>query len=310
MPAIHRNRAEIRALFERTIAHGPGPRTEATAIAEAARRHLRAKFLSVPVAVSGANFGVAETGTVCVVESEGNGRMCTTLPEVLVTVMGIEKVLPEWQDLEVFLQLLPRSSTAERMNPYTSLWTGVRDGDGPREFHLVLLDNGRTDVLRDEVGRQALHCIRCSACLNVCPVYSRTGGQAYESVYPGPIGAILTPQLKGLGRARRRCRGPRRLCGACYEACPVKIDIPSVLIHLRARVVREEQSRWEPERLAMDAVGGVFGSRKRYEAAQRLARLGRGPLAKLPVPGWTAMRELPEVPAQTFREWWRERRAG
>ena len=172
------------------------------------------------------------------------------------------------------------------MNPYTSLWTGVRDGDGPREFHLVLLDNGRTDVLRDEVGRQALHCIRCSACLNVCPVYSRTGGQAYESVYPGPIGAILTPQLKGLDQAPT-LPWASSLCGACYEACPVKIDIPSVLIHLRARVVREEQSRWEPERLAMDAVGGVFGSRRRYEAAQRLSKLGRGPLSKLPVPGWT-----------------------
>jgi L-lactate dehydrogenase complex protein LldF len=309
VPAIHKNRAEIRALFERTIAKGQDLGWEATAIAEAARRHLRAKFLSVGVAVSGANFGIAETGTICVVESEGNGRMCTTLPEVLVTVMGIEKVLPRWQDLEVFLQLLPRSSTAERMNPYTSLWTGVRAGDGPREFHLVLLDNGRTDVLRDEVGRQALHCIRCSACLNVCPVYSRTGGEAYDSVYPGPIGAILTPQLKGLGEAPT-LPWASSLCGACYEACPVKIDIPSVLIHLRARVVREEQSRWEPERLAMDAVGAVFASRKRYETAQRLSRLGRGPLAKLPVPGWTAMRELPEVPAQTFREWWRERRAG
>jgi L-lactate dehydrogenase complex protein LldF len=309
VPAIHKNRAEIRALFERTIAQGQDLGWEASGIAEAARRHLRAKFLSVGMAVSGANFGIAETGTVCVVESEGNGRMCTTLPEVLVTVMGIEKVLPRWQDLEVFLQLLPRSSTAERMNPYTSLWTGVRAGDGPREFHLVLLDNGRTDVLRDEVGRQALHCIRCSACLNVCPVYSRTGGEAYDSVYPGPIGAILTPQLKGLGEAPT-LPWASSLCGACYEACPVKIDIPSVLIHLRARVVREEQARWEPERLAMDAVGAMFASRRRYEAAQRLSKLGRGPLAKLPVPGWTAMRELPEVPAQTFREWWRERRAG
>ena len=151
VPAIHRNRMEIKALFERTITDEKLG-TEASAIAEAARRHLRAKFLSVPVAVSGANFGVAETGTVAVVESEGNGRMCTTLPKVLVTVMGIEKVLPEWRDLEVFLQLLPRSSTAERMNPYTSLWTGVRPGDGPEEFHLVLLDGGRTDVLADEVG--------------------------------------------------------------------------------------------------------------------------------------------------------------
>ncbi len=153
----------------------------------------------MPVAISGANFGVAETGSIAVVESEGNGRMCTTLPRVLITLMGIEKVLPEWRDLEVMLQLLPRSSTAERMNPYTSIWTGVREGDGPQEFHLVLLDAGRSAVLADEVGRQALHCIRCSACLNVCPVYSRVGGHAYESVYPGPIGAILTPQLAGPG---------------------------------------------------------------------------------------------------------------
>jgi L-lactate dehydrogenase complex protein LldF len=309
VPAIHKNRAEIKALFERTIAKGEDLGWEASAIAEAARRHLREKFLSVPVAVSGANFGVAETGTICVVESEGNGRMCTTLPDVLVSVMGIEKVLPEWRDLEVFLQLLPRSSTAERMNPYTSLWTGVREGDGPQEFHLVLLDNGRTRVLADEVGRQALHCIRCSACLNVCPVYSRAGGAAYDSVYPGPIGAILTPQLRGLGEAPT-LPWASSLCGACYEACPVKIDIPSVLIHLRARVVREEKSRLSGEGVAMAAAAKVFSTRRRYERAQKLSKLGRGPLGRVPVPGWSAMRDLPEVPESTFREWWRERRAG
>jgi L-lactate dehydrogenase complex protein LldF len=310
VPAIHKNRAEIRALFERTIARGQHLGWEASAIAEAARRHLREKFLTVGAAISGANFGIAETGTVCVVESEGNGRMCTTLPDVLVTVMGIEKILPEWRDLEVFLQLLPRSSTGERMNPYTSLWTGVREGDGPREFHLILLDNGRTDVLADEVGRQALHCIRCSACLNVCPVYSRTGGHAYESVYPGPIGAILTPQLRGLDQAPT-LPWASSLCGACYEVCPVKIDIPSVLVHLRGRVVREQKKRSDREALAMAAVGKVFSSRRRYEAAQRLVKLGRGPLEHLggPLSGWTAMRELPDVPDQTFREWWRERRA-
>ena len=159
----------------------------------------------------------------------------------------------------------------------------------------MLLDNGRTQTLADEVGRQALHCIRCSACLNVCPVYSRTGGQAYESVYPGPIGAILTPQLRGLGQAPT-LPWASSLCGACYEACPVKIDIPSVLIHLRGRVVREEKKRTDPERLAMDVVGKVFSSRKRYEGAQKLSKLGRGPLGKLPVPGWSTMRELPEVP--------------
>jgi L-lactate dehydrogenase complex protein LldF len=310
VPAIHRNREEIRDLFAHTIAAGEELASDPPALAEMARRHLRAKFLSVSMAVSGANFAVAESGAVCVVESEGNGRFCTTLPEVLVTVMGIEKVLSEWRDLEVMLQLLPRSSTGERMNPYTSLWTGVTEGDGPREFHLVLLDNGRTDVLADEQGRQALRCIRCSACLNVCPVYSRTGGHAYESVYPGPIGAILTPQLRGLGQAPT-LPWASSLCGACYEVCPVKIDIPSVLIHLRGRVVREERSRLDPEGATMRAVARAFGSRRRYEVAQRLARLGRGPLARLPfgpLAGWTAMRELPEVPAQTFREWWRGRR--
>jgi L-lactate dehydrogenase complex protein LldF len=308
VPAIHKNRAEIRALFERTIAQGQELGLEAGDIAEAARRHLREKFLSVPVAVSGANFAVAETGTVLVVESEGNGRMCTTLPEVLVTVMGIEKVLPEWRDLEVFLQLLPRSSTAERMNPYTSMWTGIRPDDGPREFHLVLLDAGRTDVLADAVGRQALHCIRCSACLNVCPVYSRVGGEAYDSVYPGPIGAILSPQLFGLERYQT-LPWASSLCGACYDACPVKIDIPSVLVHLRAQVVRERRRRVDPERLAMGALARVFMSPGRYERAQRLARGGNGPLGRLPGPwsGWTAMRELPDVPQQTFRDWWRER---
>jgi L-lactate dehydrogenase complex protein LldF len=305
VPAIHRNRLEIKALFERTITDETLG-TEASAIAEAARRHLRAKFLSVPMAVSGANFGIAETGTVVVVESEGNGRMCTTLPRVLVTVMGIEKVLPEWRDLEVFLQLLPRSSTAERMNPYTSLWTGVRPDDGPQEFHLVLLDGGRTSVLADEVGRQALHCIRCSACLNVCPVYSRVGGQAYESVYPGPIGAVLSPQLFGLDK-HPTLPWASSLCGACYDACPVKIEIPSLLVHLRGRVIREEKSRFSPEALAMKTVAGVFSSRPRYERAQKLARLGRGPLAKAALPGWTAMRELPQPPRETFREWWRQR---
>ncbi len=260
----------------------------------------------MPVAISGANFGIAETGTIAVVESEGNGRMCTTLPKVLVTLMGIEKILPEWRDLEVFLQLLPRSSTAERMNPYTSLWTGVRPNDGPQEFHLVLLDGGRSSVLADEVGRQALHCIRCSACLNVCPVYERVGGRAYESVYPGPIGAILTPQLRGLDQAPT-LPWASSLCGACYEVCPVKIDIPTVLVHLRGRVVREEKSRLSPEALAMKAMAAAFGSRRRYEAAQRLARLGRGPLAKAALPGWTAMRDLPEPPKETFRDWWKHR---
>ena len=313
VPAIHLNRAEIRELFRRELGL-EDLSDQPAALTEAARAHLRAKFLSARMGVSGANFAVAETGTVCVVESEGNGRMCTTLPELLVTVMGIEKVVPAWRDMEVFLQLLPRSSTGERMNPYTSFWTGVRDDDGPREFHLVLLDNGRTDALGDAVGRQALRCIRCSACLNVCPVYSRTGGHAYESVYPGPIGAILTPQLQGVDRAGSLPYASS-LCGACYEVCPVRIDIPRVLTHLRARVV-EEGDGGRGERLGMRALARAFSDRRRYERLQRLARAGQWPLARSgrierspgPLSAWTATRDLRPVPDQTFREWWRERR--
>jgi L-lactate dehydrogenase complex protein LldF len=306
VPAIHRNRDEIRELFERTIAAGRQLDDDPSALTAAAREHLRELFLRVPFAVSGANFAIAETGTTLVVESEGNGRMCTTLPEVLVTVMGIEKVLPAWRDLEVFLQLLPRSSTGERMNPYTSLWSGVRPGDGPREFHLVLLDNGRTNVLADEVGRAALHCIRCSACLNVCPVYSRVGGHAYDSVYPGPIGAILTPQLHGL-EAAPSLPWASSLCGACFEVCPVAIDIPRLLVHLRGRVTREVRAGRRAERTGMKLVAWAFATRRRYELAQRLRRLGRGPLANAAAAPWARSRELPEPPAQTFREWWRER---
>src|ERR671927_776314 len=239
VPAIHKNRAEIREIFLREMPGvDPALSDEPRKLAMAARTHLRERFLRARVAISGANFAVAETGTLAVVESEGNGRMCLTLPETLITVMGIEKLVPTWRDLEVFLQLLPRSSTGERMNPYTSTWTGVTPGDGPQEFHLVLLDNGRTAVLADEVGREALHCIRCSACLNVCPVYERAGGHAYGSVYPGPIGAVLSPQLHGTASARDRSLPyASTLCGRCFEVCPVRIDIPQVLVHLRGTVV-------------------------------------------------------------------------
>ena len=313
VPAIHRNRAEIRDLFARTIAPGivsDDPRD----LAEASRVYLRERFLTARVGVSGANFGIAETGTVCVVESEGNGRMCTTLPPVLVTMLGVEKLLPRFADLEVFLQLLPRSATGERMNPYTSLWTGVAAGDGPQEFHVVLLDNGRTRVLRDEVGRQALHCIRCSACLNVCPVYSRVGGHAYGSVYPGPIGAILTPQLLGIENASS-LPFASSLCGACYEVCPVKIDIPKVLLHLRAKAV--EAKAPAAERALMRGVAWVFGRPWRLSAAQRLGRLGQRPLVRggairrLPPPlsKWTRTRDLRPVAAESFRSWWRRERA-
>jgi L-lactate dehydrogenase complex protein LldF len=318
VPAIHRNRAEIRELFRRELPGNAELSDEPAALAEAARRYLRAKFLSAQVAISGANFAVAETGTVCVVESEGNGRMCLTLPRKLITVMGIEKVLPRFADLEVMLQLLPRSATAERMNPYTSMWTGVTPGDGPQDFHLVLLDAGRTNALRDPIGRQALHCIRCSACLNVCPVYERTGGHAYESVYPGPIGAILTPQLAGLQHSQT-LPWASTLCGACLEVCPVKIDIPGVLVHLRSEIVsrRPRGRHFKPdERDVMRAAAAVLSSQRRYELAQRAARLGGQRLERegridrqLPGPlaAWTAVRDLPAPPEQTFREWWRSR---
>ena len=311
VPAIHKNRVEIRDLFRRAFAL-PELSEEPHELAEAARRHLRRKFLEARVAVSGGNFGVAETGTVCVVESEGNGRFCTTLPETLITVLGIEKLVPAPEDLEVFLQLLPRSSTGERMNPYTSLWTGVTPGDGPQAFHLVLLDNGRTNVLADEVGRQTLACIRCSACLNVCPVYARTGGHAYGSIYPGPIGAILTPQLRGVSQAASLPYASS-LCGACYEVCPVKIDIPQVLVHLRGRVV-EEKAAPAGERTAMRALAWTFADERRYERAQRLARAGGRPftrdglISRLPGLGaWTETRDLRPVARRTFREWWSSR---
>ena len=336
VPAIHKNRSEIRELFLRTIAGdagtesgGSGLTDEPKQLAATARAYLRRKFLSAQVAISGVNFAVAESGTVCVVESEGNGRMCLTLPRVLISVMGIEKVIPTWQDLEVFLQVLPRSSTGERMNPYTSLWTGVTPGDGPQTFHLVLLDNGRSQVLADTVGRQTLRCIRCSACLNICPIYERTGGHAYSSVYPGPIGAILTPQLLGLDRASTLPYAST-LCGACYEVCPVAIDIPTVLVHLRGGVVREQErtlrGRLDPEHVAMRLLARTFADRRRYERAQGLARLGQRPfvhgrggldgndqgsITSLPGPlaGWTALRDLRPVPQQSFREWWQARAA-
>jgi L-lactate dehydrogenase complex protein LldF len=317
VPAIHRNRGEIRELFRRTLPGNEQLTDDPADLAEAARRFLREKFLSAKVGVSGANFAVAETGTICILESEGNGRMCTTLPEVLITVMGIEKVLPRFADLEVMLQLLPRSSTAERMNPYTSLWTGVTPDDGPREFHLVLLDGGRTNVLADADGRAALHCIRCSACLNVCPVYERTGGHAYESTYPGPIGAILTPQLTGFTQGNS-LPWASSLCGACYEVCPVKIDIPSILLHLRSRINREVDGYGGGgERLAMGLLARAFARPGRYERAQRLGRWLSRPLTRdgwisRRLPGalgrWTDVRDLPAPSAVTFREWWAQRR--
>ncbi|MDB5045481.1 MAG: hypothetical protein JWQ08_1531 [Deinococcus sp.] len=311
VPAIHKNRAEIRDLFRRKL--GAELLTDdPQVLAEAARVYLREKFLTTKVAISGANFAIAGTGTVCIVESEGNGRMCLTLPDVLISVMGIEKVLPSWPDIAPFMQLLPRSSTAERMNPYTSFWSGVTPGDGPQAFHLVLLDNGRTDVLDDPVGRETLRCIRCSACLNVCPVYERTGGHAYGSVYPGPIGAILTPQLLQLEDANANTLPwASSLCGACYDACPVKINIPEILIYLRGQITPHKTPN--AESIAMKTAAWIFNEPYRFEGALKLARAGQGPLVQhgairaLPglLGGWTSSRNLPPFPEKSFRELWR-----
>src|SRR6195952_3186613 len=320
VPAIHRNRTEIRDIFLNEMSGvEAGLTDDPAALAMAAREYLRRKFLTAKVAISGANFGIADTGTLCVVESEGNGRMCLTLPETLITVMGIEKLLPTFSDLEVFLQLLPRSSTGERMNPYTSLWTGVTEGDGPSKFHLVLLDNGRTNALADELGRAVLHCIRCSACLNVCPVYERAGGHAYGSVYPGPIGPVLTPQLTGMhGHNDVNSTLPyaSTLCGACFDACPVKIDIPTMLVELRGKAVDADRGHGGPSgwAAAMKAASWVMSSEKRFAAAENMSKAGRlvagkkGRISTLPFPlsAWSTSRDLPAPPRQTFRQWWRD----
>ena len=326
VPAIHRNRREIRDIFLREIEGiNPDITDEPAELAEASRNRLRNKFLNTTVAVSGTNFGIAETGTLTIVESEGNGRMCLTLPDTLITFMGIEKILPTFQDYEAFLQLLPRSSTGERMNPYTSMWTGVTPGDGPQNMHVILIDNGRTAVLSDELGRQALRCIRCSACMNVCPVYERAGGHAYGSTYPGPIGAILSPQLSGIEAAENNSLPyASSLCGACYEVCPVKINFPEVLVHLRAKdveskhAIREFEGNKKAPFSQMD--GMMLGAKKLFTSGKMMSIAERGlPMSRLIsgrkhkitavpgiVSGWTAYRDIPEPPKESFRNWWKK----
>lgn len=305
VPAIHKNRDQVRQLFlDRLPGAPPDLSSDPSDLASAARDRLRRLFLTARMAVSGANAAIAETGSLVVVESEGNGRMCLTLPEVLVSVVGIEKVLGRWQDLETLLQVLPRSSTGERMNPYTSVWTGVAADDGPRQVHIILLDNGRSRVLADPVGRDALACIRCSACLNVCPVYERTGGHAYGSVYPGPIGAVLSPQLWGDERSGSLPYAST-LCGACLEVCPVRIDIPSILVHLR-----NKQAHSTLETLAYGIAGRALRSGRSMARAERAGWLGRIATRiaeRVPLPvvrAWTEGRTLPEPAQVPFREWW------
>ena len=318
VPALHKNRWQIREIFQREMHLADlGDRPED--LADAARIFLREKFLRVKTGVSGANFLIAETGGVCIVESEGNGRMCLTLPETLITIAGIDKVLPRYQDLEVMLQLLPRSATGERMNPYNSIWTGIHPGDGPKTFHVILMDNARTEILADNESRQTLHCIRCAACQNACPVYKQTGGHAYGSVYAGPIGAILTPQLQEMHHAQSLPYASS-LCGACYEVCPVKINIPEVLIHLRNKVVEQNTAgisgAFDLEALAMKTMAAIFQDERRFRSAQRFGRAAEallpsknGWISWLPgmLGGWTQARDLQKMPKQTFRDWWGKR---
>ncbi|WP_080796879.1 lactate utilization protein B [Corynebacterium pacaense] len=319
VPAIHRNRAEIREIFVREM-----PDTDETLssnpadLAEASRLFLRQQFMRAKVAISGCNFGIAETGTVSIVESEGNGRMCLTLPETLITVMGIEKLLPTFKDFEVFLQLLPRSSTGERMNPYTSLWSGVTEGDGPQNFHVVLLDNGRTAALSNDIGREALKCIRCSACLNVCPVYERAGGHAYGSTYPGPIGAILTPQLTGMDSAEDPNSSlpyASSLCGRCNEVCPVKIPITDALLELRHQKIEHHKPKIEGA--IMGSMQLLWGNAKLWDTVAHMVVLGRvlggfnGKIEHLPLflAGWSNSRDTAVPPKKSFRQWFESEEA-
>ncbi|MGV0342795.1 LutB/LldF family L-lactate oxidation iron-sulfur protein [Corynebacterium faecium] len=314
VPAIHRNRAEIRDIFAAKMPNTDETLTQDPAeLAEAARKFLRQQFMEAKVAISGANFGCADTGTVSIVESEGNGRMCLTLPETLITVMGIEKLLPNFEDLGVFLQLLPRSSTGERMNPYTSLWSGVTEGDGPQNFHIILLDNGRTAALSSEIGREALKCIRCSACLNVCPVYERAGGHSYGSTYPGPIGAIITPQLTGIDSSddpNGSLPYASSLCGRCNEVCPVKIPITDILLELRYQKAKNEPNHLE--KAAFTTISQVWGRSSVWDKLVRMVALGRvlggfnGKIDLMPPPisGWTEYRDVAVPPKKSFRQWW------
>lgn len=319
VPALHVNRSQVREIFSRKMGI-KNLSDDPQELTNAARNYLRQKFLSIPTSISGANFLIAETGAVGVVESEGNGRMCLTLPKTMITLAGIEKVLPSFRDLEVTLQLLGRSATGERMNPYTSVWTGVTPGDGPQKFHVVLLDNGRSSILAHETERQTLKCIRCGACMNSCPVYRQTGGHAYGSVYPGPIGAILTPQLQQLHHAQTLPYASS-LCGACAEACPVKINIPEVLLELRARVTNQERKDlkrfFDPMYLGLRVANLIFARAWIFHTAQFFGRIGLGLFTRsdgwihsLPSVGdkWTQTRDLRGLPKETFHEWWANRK--
>lgn len=321
-PAIHKSRQDVSALFAAHL-HSEST-TEPERLTLIARRALREMFQKAGMGLSGANFAVAETGTVVVIENEGNIRFCTTAPRVHVALVGIEKIIPRFADLGVFLRLLARSGTGQKLTSYTSLLTGPRRAgeDGPEEMHVVLLDNGRVATLADEKMREALYCIRCGACLNTCPVYRKIGGHAYGWVYSGPIGALITPQFAGIAAARE-LPFASSLCGACRQVCPVKINIPDLLLHLRS----EAQERTRAPRPAGSLINEhaairlwawVMKHPRAYSFGGRLARLGQRFFARqgwirrssvFPLSGWTEGRDFPVLAPETFRDWWRKHAA-
>ena len=321
-PAIHKTRSDVADLFAEKLHF---ERTEEIPRMTAlARRVLRERFASAGLGVTGANFAVAETGTIVLVENEGNIRLTTSLPRTHVALMGIEKVIPRLEDLAVFLRLLPRSAAGQQMSAYVSFLTGVKRSEteeGPEELHVVILDNGRVEMLANEHLRESLYCIRCGACLNVCPVYQKIGGHAYGWIYPGPIGAVLTPQLIGRERAAN-LPFASSLCGACREVCPIKINIPDMLLRLRHEIkepARESGKRHSTfsfkqrlaglaERVAFKLWAAAMKSPSRYTRAARFARLAQQAFGDggLPIKRWTATRDLPPLAARSFREQWAE----
>jgi len=320
VPAVHLKKEEIAALFsEKLNINAPADPIE---LARIAREVLREKFLNAEMGISGGNFLIAETGTLVMVTNEGNGRMCTTMPDLHVAVVGIDKVLPNWESLTVFLKLLARSATGQKLSTYTQFITGPRRAEGefgPKEFHLVLLDNGRSNILRDPVGRDVLKCIRCGACANVCPVYKNVGGFAYGSFISGPIGAILSPQILGT-QAARELPYASTLCGACADVCPVKIPIPTILRHLRRRVAQGDAFALStipvPIRAAANLASLVLARNWIYRLGARLLPIinpffrKNDWLSGMPYPlnRWTNVRPLPQFGAG-FRKWWKVRSA-
>ncbi len=314
-PIIHKDKASIAKLFSEYF--GTPYNDDPEALTKQAREYLRDKFRRADLGMTGGNFLVAETGDVVTVENEGNVRQSITTPRVLISLVGIEKVVPRMTDLSVMLKLLARSATGQTMTVYSSIFGGVRkpgETDGPEEFHLVLMDNGRTEILKSEEYREMLRCIRCGACLNACPIYRKIGGHSYGSVYPGPIGALITPLMQGLEK-NKDLPNASSLCGACYDACPVKINIPKHLINLRRDIVNRHISH-PVERFIYRAYAFMMGTLPRYKLASwmqkrslRLIKSRNGFVKKLPFPGngWTQVRDIPAPAANTFREMWKKK---